>query len=167
MTWEQYLNLDEPRLSEYYAGALVVVPHNSPRHRRLSDRLAEILQSYHPEGTQVTRGWGWSPDGVRERLVPDLMVHAADDVRPNVSGPPALVVDIRTSRPHDDHVAKAERYAAWGAPAYWLVDPDRPVLVTHELRGGRYAQSGRWSGGRVRLSYAGIEVPVDLSELFG
>ena len=65
-----------------------------------------------------------------------------------------------------DLVAKVQRYAAWGAPAYWIVDPRDGVIITLALRNGLYAETARHTAGTAVLAYGEVEVPVDLDALF-
>lgn len=75
MSWEEYLTLDEPVPSEYFGGALVVSPRPSQHHHHIEFRLWTILSQHLPPGAEVTGDWAWSPDGAREELGADLMVH--------------------------------------------------------------------------------------------
>ncbi|MFP5218499.1 MAG: Uma2 family endonuclease [Actinomycetes bacterium] len=44
----------------------------------------------------------------------------------------------------NDRVAKPAQYAAAGIPHYWLLDPDAPSLVAHELHDGGYRVAARF-----------------------
>lgn len=166
MTWEEYLALDEPVPSEYFGGELVVPPLPSQQHQDIEFRLQMVLHLHVVPGTKVTRGWAWSPRGVREELIPDLMVHRVTDEQRALSGIPHLVVEIVSSNRAKDLVAKVQRYAAWGAPSYWIVDPRDHLVVTMVLSDGLYAETARHTAGTAVLTYDDVEVPVDLDALF-
>jgi Uma2 family endonuclease len=166
MTWEDYLALDEPVPSEYFGGELVVSAAPSKHHQDIEFRLQMLLHQHLAPATEVTHGWRWSPSDAREELIPDLMVHEPTDEQRALGGIPFLVVEIVSSNRAKDLVAKVQRYAAWGAPSYWIVDPRDRVVITLTLRDGIYAETARHTGGTVVLAYGDVEVPVDLDALF-
>lgn len=164
MSWEEYIEADVVP-SEYYGGALVVAAQPSQRHQQIQFRLQTILDRHLVAGTQVTAGWGWIPAGVREELGPDLMVHDETDEQRALSGIPHLVVEIVSSNRASDYVAKSQRYARWGAPCYWIVDPRDHEVTTMVLLDGLYTVSGRFKRGEATLRYGEVEVPVDIDAL--
>lgn len=166
MTWEEYLAHDELVPSEYYGGSLVMVPAPSVRHQHIIGRVYDLIRTHLAPGHTATFGAGWSPDGVQEELIPDLMVHRPTTDRV-VRTPPALVVEVLSSNRSDDLVGKMNRYAAWGAPSYWVVDPRDRVVLEYELVEGHFVEIGRHVDGVVTLHYGeAIEVPADLDALF-
>ena len=165
MTWQSYLALDDSVRGEYYDGALVTMAPPGRTHQRVEYELQKAIESALAPGTVVTRGWGWSPPGVREELIPDLMVHPSTDRERNLDVPPYLVVEILSTNRRDDLVAKLNRYAQWGAPACWIVDPRDHVVLTHRLDRGYFAENGRFTSGPVALRYGEVEVAVDLDHL--
>lgn len=164
MTWEEYLEADVVP-SEYYGGALVVAAQPSQRHQDIQFDLQVILRRSLAPGTKVTAGWGWIPTGVREELGPDLMVHDVTDEQRALSGVPHLVVEIVSSNRASDFVAKAQRYAKWGAPCYWLVDPRDHEVTTMVLADGLYTVSGVFTTGEATLRYGEVDVLVDIDAL--
>jgi len=166
MSWEEYLTLDEPVPSEYFGGALVVSAAPSQHHQAIEFRLQMLLHQHLSPGTEVNHGWGWSPTDAREELIPDLMVHGPTDEQRALRGIPYLVVEIVSSNRAKDLVAKVQRYAAWGAPSYWIVDPRDGVVITLALRNGLYVETARHTAGTAVLTYDEVRVPVDLDELF-
>lgn len=165
MSWHDYLALDDDTHGEYYEGALVVVPPPSRRHQIIQYQLQKLIERHLPSGTAVIQSWGWSPGGIREELVPDLMVHELTSEQRSFSGVPLLVVEILSTNRRDDLVAKLNRYAQWGAPSYWIVDPRDHQILTHELRDGYYVETGRFTGGDAALRYGEVTVTVDVDEL--
>lgn len=167
MSWEEYLALDDDFPGEYFGGDLVVAPSPSQQHQDIEFRLQMLLHQHLAPGTKVTRGWGWSPPGVREELIPDLMVHHETPEQRALTGIPLLVVEIVSSMRAKDYVAKAQRYARWGAPTYWIVDPRDHEIGTFELQDdGLYVETGSFGSGVQSLAYGDVEVPVDIDALF-
>lgn len=165
MSWEDYLALDDDARGEYYEGALVVVPLPSQQHQLIQINLLLAIRDHLRPGTQVIQGWGWSPEGVREELGPDLMVHDVTSEQRSFSGTPHLVVEILSTNRRDDLVAKLNRYAQWGAPSYWIVDPRDHQILTHRLRDGYFVETGRFTGGQAELRYGEVTVPIDVDSL--
>ena len=164
MSWEEYVEADVVP-SEYYEGALVVAGRLPRHHLDLRVRLHMSLDRHLSPGTKVTQGWGWMPTGVREELGPDLMVHDETGEQRALSGIPHLVVEIVSSNRASDYVAKSQRYARWGAPSYWIVDPRDHEVTTMVLLDGLYTVSGRFKRGEATLRYGEVEVPVDIDAL--
>jgi len=165
MTWERY-RAESPTPSEYYDGAMVVMNSPTRRHQQIVQRLERVLEVSLPAGTAMTAGWGWSPADVEEELIPDVMVHSETTDDATFTGIPLLVVEVLSSNRRDDLVARFNRYAAWGARDYWIVDPRDKVLLTFRSESGIFSESGRHTDGRVNLSYADIRVELDLDDLW-
>ncbi|MGL5911245.1 MAG: Uma2 family endonuclease, partial [Phycicoccus sp.] len=52
---------------------------------------------------------------------------------------PLLAVEVLSpSTQMIDRTLKLSRYERAGTSAYWVVDPEEPRLIGHELRDGRY-----------------------------
>ena len=45
---------------------------------------------------------------------------------------------LRCGEPVRDYVERPKEYAARGIPEFWLVDPDRAVVIVLTLKGGAY-----------------------------
>ncbi len=165
MSWEDFLDHDYPERSEYYGGCLVVMPPASKKHQQIAKRLERLVDAVLPAGAETLQSLGWSPLAVKEHLIPDLTVFR-DEVDEDVfSGTPLLVVEVLSTNRRDDLVGKVQRYAAWGAPSYWIVDPRDHQILTMELSDGIYLETGRFTGGEATLRYGEIEVPVDIDAL--
>ncbi|MFJ9391362.1 Uma2 family endonuclease [Nocardioides sp. NPDC101246] len=166
MSWEEYLDRDDLP-GEYYGGSLVTMAPPGRIHQRIIHDLHVLLAQDLDEHWDITQGWGWSPDGVREELIPDLMVHDKTTENRALRSTPHLVVEVLSSNRRDDLVAKLNRYAQWGAPCYWIVDPRDRLVLTHELRDGYFVETGRFTGGTATLTYGDVEVPLDVDKLLG
>lgn len=165
MSWEEYLALDGATPGEYYGGALVVSPPPTVGHQRIVFELQMAIHATLATGTTVTQSAGWSPGSVREELIPDLLVHAITDRQRNVDTRALLVVEVLSTNRRDDMVAKLNRYAQWGAPGYWIVDPRDHVVLTHRLEDGYFVETGRFARGTAHLVYGEVTVPVNIDDL--
>ncbi|MBM7518911.1 Uma2 family endonuclease [Nocardioides nitrophenolicus] len=163
MTWEDFL--DHPETGEYYGGCLVVMPTPSKKHQQVLKRLERLIDATLPPGAEALQSLGWSPPGVRELLIPDLTVFRDESDAPFLSGIPLLVVEVLSTNRRDDLVGKVQRYAAWRAPSYWIVDPRDHQVVTMELVDGLYLETGRVTGGRATLRYGDADVALDIDAL--
>lgn len=168
MSWEQFLATDIDVPSEYYGGALVIRGIAGKRHQQVLGRVFIALTQSAAPGVTVLSECGWSPDGVREALVPDVIVFVdtpgSDPDEPFV-GVPRLVVEVLSTNRRDDLVAKLYRYAGWGALDYWVIDPRDRVLLTYRLRDGSYVETARASRGTLTVEYADTAVDLDLDTL--
>jgi Uma2 family endonuclease len=81
----------------------------------------------------------------RTSLQPDLLVVRDEDVEAkNVRKPLVLAVEVLSpSSRRKDLVLKRSKYEDVGVASYWVVDPEEPSVVVHELRDGRYVETGR------------------------
>lgn len=165
MSWEDFLRHDYPGDSEYLGGCLIRMAPATKQHQKIIKRLERLLDANLPAHAQSLQSLGWSPRGVHEHLVPDLLVFRDDDGGPLFSGKPLLVVEVVSTDRRGDLVAKRQRYAAWGAPSYWIVDQREHEVITLRLADGEFVETGRFSGGRAVLRYGEVEVPVDIDEL--
>ena len=81
---------------------------------------------------------------------------------------PHLVVEVLSSDPAADIVRKAAKYVAAGLPHYWIVDPDGPEVVVHELVDGVLTERARHRPGAVAtLDVGSANVRLDPAELLG
>lgn len=166
MAWEEYLALDDVR-GEYRGGELVVSAAPGRGHQRIVFDLAKLLEPTLPSGAALTLGWGWSPVGVREELVPDLMVHPPTEEDVRFTGIPLLVVEVVSTNRRADLVEKTTRYAAWGARSYWVLDPRDHEVHAFDHVDGLFVQTAHTSSGQVTLTYGDAAVEVDLDTLLG
>lgn len=168
MTWEEYLSTDTDIPGEYYGGAMVIRGISGKTHQRTIRRLVTVLEAAAPANAEILSEVGWSPDGIKEALIPDVLVFPEEDGNPDgpFVGVPYLVVEVLSTNRRDDLVEKMNRYAAWRATDYWIVDPRDRIVRTYRLEDGVYVTSGEFTGGRVTLTYADVAMPVDLDALF-
>jgi Uma2 family endonuclease len=143
---------DDGMRHELLDGVLLVSPAPVPRHQRAAFRIARILDGLCPDGHEVfVAPLDWRPDG-RTSLEPDVLVVPAEALtEANVTGTPALVVEVLSAgTARIDRTAKVSRYAEGGIGQYWLVDPGdaerEPAVEAFDLVDGAYRLQARASG---------------------
>jgi Uma2 family endonuclease len=153
LTYDDYCELPNDRNRyEILDGELSVTPAPATKHQITLGNLHRILSTYvfaNPMG--------------RFLLAPtDVILAATTVVQPDlvfvgnnrsqvvttrgVEGAPTLVVEILSPTTHKiDRVTKAQLYARYQVPHYWLIDPDQQTLEAYELVIDHYdlATSGR------------------------
>jgi Uma2 family endonuclease len=154
-TYEEFARLPEDgNRYEVIAGELFVTPPPDTSHQEASARLFLRLRGFATE----QHGLGkvlFAPVAVLlsegDYLEPDIICLRRDHehfrTRRAIEGPPDLVIEILSpATARQDRGIKRERYARFGVPEYWIVDPERrrvdvyrdgadlPVAVTEVLR---------------------------------
>lgn len=132
-------------------GVLVVSPAPMMIHQRVLHRLEFILQTACLPEFELLPGPGVEISEIQYRIPDLVVVRAASfaDTDRTITRPPELAVEIASpSTAAYDRNRKKVVYAAFGIPAYWIVDPDpdRPSITAFGLTGGSYAEVGRATG---------------------
>ena len=122
---------------ELVGGHIVVSPWPS-HYGGVSFHLGPILAHAVPPGHASYRLCRLDlPDG--QRVVPDLMVAPHTSVGDaGVRAPVLLLVEVLNGLGEGDLARKRAAYAAVGVPAYWLIDPEKPLATCLRLDGGEY-----------------------------
>jgi len=85
----------------------------------------------------------------QQRVIPDLMVAPHTSVGDRgVAGPVLLIVEVLSGLSDEDMARKRAAYSAAGVPAYWLIDPEKPLATCMRLEG-----VARGSGGVPQKEY--------------
>jgi Uma2 family endonuclease len=145
-TYDDLVELpDDGKRYEIIAGELHLSPSPNRAHQRLVRRLVVLMDRF-----VEANGLGevmlspfdvvLAPDDV---LVPDLLFvqRERSDVLTAwaVEGAPDLVVEVLSpSTASIDRGKKRERYARYGVPEYWILDPRKRTLNIYSLAGGQY-----------------------------
>lgn len=145
MSEEQFLAMGETsHRVELFDGSLHVTPAPTPRHQKISRRLANALDdSAEAAGLQVLEAVNVRL-GPRRIIIPDVALAQADiDLD-------ELVIDatrvrfvceiLSPSNSTTDKVLKAHYYASAGIPWYLLVDPRSGELSLYGLDGDKYTE---------------------------
>lgn len=170
ITFEAWLALPPTHEKvELLNGELVVSPLAYRRHQKIQFELSGqfyLLQRQMPD-MEVYAGTNVRASDV-DGLIPDLVAftgRAGGELTDyGIKGPPDLVVEILSpSNRSYDLVNKAAEYARLGVPEYWIIDPDKSILILGRLEGGTY-QRAFYTEGIVRCeALDGAEI--DLSFL--
>jgi Uma2 family endonuclease len=153
-------------------GEIVMTPSPVPRHQVISVRLtAEFNDAIARRGRGLVLAAPldvWLDEA--NIVQPDLIVLLNDRLHQVtdrlIEGPPSLLVEIvsPTSRVRDRSL-KRTRYARFGVPEYWLVEPEANAIVVHAAPDGTDYRAVSIETGGVRA----VTVPdltVDLAALF-
>jgi Uma2 family endonuclease len=142
-TYEEFARLpDDGNRYEVIAGELYVTPGPETPHQVVSSRfhielgifttrqhkLGEVL--YAPVDVLFGEGDYLEPD-----MVVLLNEHRHYRTRRGIEGPPDLVIEILSpSTASQDRGIKRERYAHFGVPEYWIIDPERRRVEVYRLQ---------------------------------
>lgn len=146
LTYDHYCELPNDRNRyEILDGELSVTPTPSTKHQRVWGNLYRLLANYvvaNQLGTVFI-----APTDVILALTtvvqPDLMFIGNDRrgivTERAIEGAPTLVIEILSPITHRaDRQTKAQLYAKYKVPHYWLIDPDQQTLEAYELAGDQY-----------------------------
>jgi len=142
-TYAEYARLpDDGKRYEVLDGEVLVTPSPGTGHQRIAGRLWSRLDAYvrgHGLGevfwdldVLFVTGQFLRPDMV---FVPNAQRHLLTDC--GVEGVPGLVVEVVSpSSVRIDRVKKPARYADFGVPEYWAVDPERRAVLVWDFESG-------------------------------
>jgi Uma2 family endonuclease len=157
-----------PERIELFDGSLHVTPAATPRHQKISRRLANSLDA----GADAVGLEVWEAINVRltaTRIpIPDISVTSAiDEDEAIVDGSAVRLVCeiISPSNASTDRVLKMHYYAAGGIPWYLLVDPIARTLQLYRLVDGTYVEDAVVKDGDVLRLTEPIAATVDPEEL--
>jgi Uma2 family endonuclease len=80
-----------------------------------------------------------------------------------IEGAPDLVVEVLSDSSRTiDRFVKRDRYAEFGVPEYWLLDPFEPRIEVLRLEAGKYRVAGSFGPGDTleSLTFPGLQIPV-------
>jgi Uma2 family endonuclease len=162
---------DDNLRRELIDGELIVSPAPRTRHQQIVGRL-HLLLGNHVEAFGGGEVYLAPTDVVLSDinvLEPDLLFIAEAQLEilneKNVSGPPALVIEV-LSNPRIDKVRKREVYGRFGVPEYWVVDGETDRIEVHHLNGDRYDKPELFEPGDRLRPGALPDLEIDLGLLF-
>ena len=155
LTYDDYCALPNDRNRyEILDGELSVTPAPATKHQIALGNLYRIL-SIHVVANRIGRLLLAPTDLILAATTvvqPDLIFIASDRSQVvtlrGVEGAPTLVVEILSPTTQtNDRQMKAQLYAKYAVPHYWIIDPDKETLQAYALAGTQYnlvsqAQSG-------------------------
>ncbi len=146
LTYDDYCRLpDDRNRYEILDGELSVTPAPRTKHQSISGQLYFTLRSH-----IVTNHLGdiyAAPTDVilaaTTVVQPDLIFIGNERrsiiTERAIEGSPTLVVEILSpTTHHTDRVTKAQLYAKYEVPHYWLIDPDQQTLEAYEIAVDHY-----------------------------
>lgn len=152
LTYEDYCLLPNDRNRyEILDGDLSVTPAPSVIHQIILGNLHRIIATF-----LITTPLGrvlLAPTDVilaqTTVVQPDLIFVANDRLRflsgRALEGSPTLAVEILSPTTSQvDRTTKAQLYAKYGVPNYWLIDPEQQIIDTYDLTGDRYIPTARF-----------------------
>lgn len=140
--------LPEELRYELVDGGLLMSPSPAVGHGYAQVELAALLRAAVGPEHVVVGETGLRFDRRNERR-PDLAVVRRSALGSVVLSPSDVLLVVEVMSPGSvstDRVAKPAQYAAAGIPAYWRLEQDEGVLVTHVLDGDTYRETGRHTG---------------------
>jgi Uma2 family endonuclease len=168
---EEYLSLETNHFVEFSHGTIEVLPMPSDRHQAIVGFLYLVFRTFARKSGGLVR---LAPLRVRlwagKIREPDLLYLAsAQDPRRQAdywTGADLVVEVVSPDDPQRDLVTKRNEYAQAGIPEYWIVQPQREIVIVLQLVEGHYRVHGEFQRGEIATSanYAGLTVNV--SELF-
>jgi Uma2 family endonuclease len=146
LTYEDYCLLPNDRNRyEILDGELSVTPAPRVNHQRISRRFLRFLDD-HVSANNLGEIFAAPTDVILAPTTvvqPDL-IFIADDrahiiTERAIEGAPTLVIEILSPTTQQTaRVTKAQLYAKYGVPHYWLLDPSQHHFEAYELAGDHY-----------------------------
>lgn len=133
---------------ELIDGALLVSPPPELPHQYLTGQLVVLLSAQLPAAYRAAPAPGLYFD-TRNYRIPDVVVFRRERLAGGRLGPDDVLLAVEVVSPGSvrmDRVAKPAQYAAGGIPYLWRVELTPLELVTHELGGDHYRETGRYDG---------------------
>jgi Uma2 family endonuclease len=148
---------DDGYRREIIGGSLIVTPAPAGRHQLAVARLLGLLSAAATPSTMALPApYDWRLPG-GDSVGPDVVVVRREDFDPDgplpESATPLLVVEILSpSNPDHDRLIKRSLYESLGVPAYWIVEPVAPSLLSLRLEEGRYQVEAEVTGGEAKFA---------------
>ncbi|MER3432832.1 MAG: hypothetical protein C4288_05210 [Leptolyngbya sp. ERB_1_1] len=181
---EEYLDYDDgsDRRYELVNGELIELPTESPQNLLIA---AFLLVQFAQIGIPIYRL------GIKHQIVvsstevtarePDLTVHSEASarvmlqqsqalLRQNTPAPVLVVEVVSPGKPgtenYDrDYIEKRKEYAERGIPEYWLIDPERAVVLVLQLEAQQYLEVGEFRGRDIVVSPTFSELQLTAEEV--
>jgi Uma2 family endonuclease len=174
LTYDDYCALpNDLNRYEILDGELSVTPVPATKHQIASGNLHRILSNY-VLATRIGRLLLSPIDLILATTTvvqPDLIFIGSDRshvvTQRGVEGAPTLVVEILSPTTHaTDRQTKAQLYAKYAVPHYWLIDPDQQTLQAYTLTGTQYSLITQVQGGDLFTSALFPGLSFQISDLW-
>jgi Uma2 family endonuclease len=165
---------DDGHRYEYIAGELVVTRFSSLRHQEVLGRLLLLMQQF-MEAHQLGRMYVGPVDvlfAIGDLMAPDLVFIRKDRLaiisERSVEAAPDLIVEVvHEVAEVRDRGIKRERYALYGVPEYWIVDPWKRRVDLYRLAEDAEVPATLTAGTfEWRPVPEGPALTIDIAELF-
>ncbi|MDR1900515.1 MAG: Uma2 family endonuclease [Treponema sp.] len=175
-TYADYLAWDEGERYEIVDGEAYMMAPPSRMHQEISMALSTSINNYlegkpckvyaAPFAVRLNPAPDQSDDTVLE---PDIVVvcdPAKLDDR-GCNGAPDLIIEILSpSTTRYDQIVKFNKYREAGVREYWIVDPEKRIIMAYELKNGEYTAVNYGDTGTVPVKILpGCEI--NLAAVFG
>ncbi|MEZ6060046.1 MAG: Uma2 family endonuclease [Planctomycetaceae bacterium] len=171
LTYDDLVQFPEDgRRHEIIDGVHYMSPSPVPYHQVLSrELLIQLCEAFREIGLgQVFHAPIDVQFSEHDVVEPDLIVVLNDNpivTESRIVGVPDLLIEILSPSTSDrDRNLKKRLYESYGAPEYWIVDPDRKVVQQYVFEGAAYAEPVSCPE---QITYRGVDnVVVDLLKIW-
>ena len=155
-TYDDYCELpDDGNRYEVIDGVLYMAPAPNPRHQRILFNLAVLFAPFVMGGNALGEAFFAPIDVIfasEDIFQPDLIFVSRDRLHiitdRGLEAAPDLVVEVLSpSTRSKDLNLKRRRYAHFGVPEYWPIDPETRNIRALDLSGGEYLERGTYGIG--------------------
>lgn len=165
-TFEEYLNYDDgsDRRYELVNGELIELPPESEPNNAIAQELFWLLASAQIVMRRLIKLYACQiqvpvlESGDAANRFPDLVILREEHLSLTQSQltiklemlPPRLIAEVvspgdeNTENYRRDYSRKRNQYAVRGIPEYWLLDPNRTVIIVLHLDGSQYSEVGQF-----------------------
>ena len=147
---------DDGRQYELYDGEVIVVPSPFPRHQLVALHVQHLLDDYAEARGDLVLG---SPIDIvlsRHNVVQPDVVYIKHERRHLINMwkviriPPDLVVEVLSRKTEmRDRNRKAELFARFGIPEYWILDPAKNTIEIYRNTRKAFRLEGSYAKGTV------------------
>jgi len=170
LTYDDYCELPNDRNRyEILDGELSVTPAPTTKHQTVLGNLHRLLANY-VVANQLGPIFIAPTDLILAPTTvvqPDLIFIGNDRrgivTERAIEGAPTLAVEILSpTTQRTDRETKAQLYAKYAVPHYWLIDPDQQTLEAYELAGDQYKLVAKAQNAEVFTAslFLGLSIPV-------
>jgi len=137
-TYSEYARLPADRRYEVAKGEVIGTPSQSPYHQLVLGAVLGALYDYAERLGETFLGPIDVLFGEGDYLVPDLVWIRRERIGilsdRGIEGAPDLIVEVTSPATADrDRGIKRERYANYGVPHYWIIDPRQRCVEVYRM----------------------------------